>query len=412
MTYIDDLNTHTLPMNDSKEYYIDHFDNTLSVIHTFHPENLQAVLNISQPHTVTYEISYSALDTTGTTVVFAEDFIGPYRDGWLLRQGFVPIAAGLITSTNGKKGDDFMTVGGKSWLHYFERRQYPFNGDPAHLFDEAIGGAPYGFAYYAGAVDVATILSDVLGHILSKYGSWAIDLTTLSSLTGTLANFEIPIGDESFASDFIATLSQVAPGFDYRVTWDMIFQIAAPYFFGDPTDPMVDITDPASPLWSYTLDSSDDAHDPLDVEFTNSGPGATHVAGYGSSLTGQLAVTKGYVPGHDEFHRLDESDDYSDNIATRSTLDKIVGHRISYDLQPQHEIPITVQPNQITDFWNIFRPGYAIWVDQDVGYHHIRSGQRIISMTITDNESTGEPTCDLGLNQVYDTHDNVGTDEG
>jgi hypothetical protein len=417
MTYITDLNTHALPKDYDTDYYVDFFDSSLNTIKSFRPENWSAELNIRSPDTISLEISFSALDMSGSTIVSSHDFIGPYRHGWLLRYGWVPISAGLITSVETELGSDFMSVGGKDWMHYFERRQFPFNGDPTvsgndHGQLEAFSGSKPGFLYTAGNVDISVHLTNILNTVLAKANSWPITYTLAS--IGTNIKYPIQLGDQRFVSDFIQEMSDIAPGFDFETTWDMKFQIASPYFYGDPST--FDITDSTRPEWAYVFDQSDDAHTPYNLRFTNNGPLATHVSGYGSGNVGNgqhgtLVVTKGYAGGSAQFHRLDASYDFS-TIRNRLDLDKKTSKELAYGLQPQHEIPVTVLPNQITNFWTKFKPGRAIFINQELVYHQINSGQRIVTMTINDAEGQGDPTVELGLNQVYDTSDSIGAIEG
>lgn len=417
-TYIADLNSHALPMTNANEYYIDHFDSTLTVFQTFRPEKFQLVLNLRNPDTISYQISNSAKDMAGANVIFRTpitniSMIGEYRTGWLFRQGYTPIAAGLHTMINTKAGEEFCSVGGKGWQHYFEKRQFPFNG--ANVMAEALS-PKYGMAYEAGpgGQDVAVILNAVLNAVFAKANSWPIGFPTANGTfalanLGKVIHFDLPIGDQTFMSDIIYQMSEISPGFDYETTWDMLFKIAAPYFFGDPTT--FDITDPTDSHWIYVFDGSDDAHTPYELEFTGTGPLGTHVTGYGDGSP-QMAVSKGYAAGQTQFHRLDASYQFS-NISNRSVVDDMTSRELAYGLNPVHEIPLSVLPVQIANFWTTFKPGRAIYINYDLDIHKIQSGQRIISMTLTEDATgSGEPVVDLGLNQIYDLADNIGTVEG
>lgn len=413
MTYVTDLNSHTLPSLDSSEYYVDFFDINLDTIVSFRPENWSVELNIREPDTIALDISFSALDMSGAAVVSGYDFIGPMRCGWLFRQGWTPISAGLITSVTTRRGSDFMSVGGKDWLHYFQRRQFPYNGDPtvpgnSDLMIEAYGFPPtLGFSYDEKAADVTAHLENILNTVLNKYGSWPF-LYSLSPI-GKVINYSIPLADQRFISDIITEMSDIDPGFDFEATWDLRFQTASPYFYGDPAT--FDITDPTSAEWSWVFDDTAPAFTPFDLTFTNNGPIATHVSGYGPDNSAQSSVTKGYVPGHDQFARLDASYDFG-GLANPAAISARTSKQLAFDLQPVHEIPLTVLPSLINNFWVNFKPGRAIFLDQDLTFHHINSGQRIVQMSISDAESGGEPTVEIGLNQIYDTSSTIGAVEG
>ena len=59
--------------------------------------------------------------------------------------------------------------------------------------------------------------------------------------------------------------------------------------------------------------------------------------------------------------------------------------------QEVHEIELTVDPTIVGDFWETIRPGFAIWLRQDLQLHELNSAQRIVSMDCTiDNEWNAE----------------------
>src|SRR6266702_3523168 len=88
---------------------------TLGSFVSIYPEQLAFDDEIRQVGNCSFQISYSAKDWAGATVVTGHDFIGPYRTYYRVRYGNVAIQAGVIVSTKMIKGQDWMSVAGKTW---------------------------------------------------------------------------------------------------------------------------------------------------------------------------------------------------------------------------------------------------------------------------------------------------------
>jgi hypothetical protein len=397
-------------------YYVDHsdtwdFDDGFYI--SVYPENCTFDHQIRGVGNISYQISLSAIDADGAPVVTGHDFIAPMRSYWRLRYGNDVILSGVITSCRVKEGDDYMSVAGKTWEHFFERWQYPFDPRPTHVNDfawpntfqndesVASGAAtPTGLQYQALNRDVIQIWADLLATIMNVPNRVPLDMTDLlSGISGIKTNYNLSLGDDSTAMDIVNGLADTGNGFDWWVGWDRAIHWGSPYRFGTT----------ASPFIFFTLDSSIIVEN---LEFENSGPDNTHVLGRGAGLASQTTLQRafGYGPAQTQWSRLDRSVDVGD-VRNVNQLIKRTQKELSRGVNPKHDIPLSLNPDSITDFWNNFRTGRAIYIDRELIYHRIDSPQQLLSYNASlDNERGAK--VDFTLSQIYDYSLNAGTPEG
>lgn len=403
-------------------YYVDlgpDSDFTPGSFISCYPEQLTFDDAIRSIGNCAWQITFSALDQDGALVV-TPDFIGPYRSYFRLRYGNAAIMAGTIINVHTKLGDDFMSIAGKTWEHYFEREYYPFDPratpSPGHIADYSqahyegneltpSGSLITGLAYEAHNRDVILILGDLLSEIQNSVSYHMVfDISTLvaSGVTSLRTNYQLAWGDTSYVNSIIESSLQVGQGFDWWITWDRKIYWATPFRFGNP----------ASPVIIYTFDGSDDAHTPMNLEFDNIGPAFTHLFGTGSGLATQtqLGAAVGDTLNEASFHRLDGTVSFGD-VRNYASLLAMVRRAYSMGIQPVHNIPLSVNPADIPDFWTTFRKGRAIYINYDLGYHHINSPQQIKSYSAKTDDA-GNVTVDFTLDQIYDINYDYGTPEG
>lgn len=413
-------------------YYIDLTDDPGFVTFTSHkPESLSFDDKIRGPGTCSWQISFSALDQDDAIIVVPvtapsyTPFIGPWRNYFRLRYGNVAIMAGPITDTDTKIGQEFVSVTGKTWEAYLERWQYPF--DPRVTPQDAVdhtqdyqfsnslmgnestpgSGVPLngtGLAYQCYQRDIVRIIADVLGStMLDVPYRHTFDISSLSSgLSGIHSNFQLSLGDQTYMDSMINSLVDIGQGMDWWISWDQKFMWASPYRFGDPSNP--------------TLATTIDESTPLDdgaLGFANHGPAATHVFGRGAGFAAQTVMGRayGYQPGQSQFSRLDRMYDFGDFRHLASLRDR-TQRQLSLDLQPQHTIPLQLNPSQISGFWSTFRKGRAIWLTRNLTSNRIDSLQQVVGYSAKDENNSGEILVDLTLEQRYDLDWDVGTPEG
>jgi hypothetical protein len=405
---------------DLDKYYIDLSPDpsfSADAFITIHPESLSFDDEIRAVGNCSFQISFSATDIDGSTIISGHDVFGPYRTWSRLRYGNTAIQAGPLVSTNTILGTDFMSCATKTWEHYFERWEYPFDGrdlplpnghvnDYQHPFtyqgDEISGSGvatPTGLAYQATNRDVIRIISDLVSTTMNAGNRVIFDLSNLTGLSGIKTNFQLSLGDNTKLFQIINDLSGLGDGFDWWISHDMKFYWATPYRFGNPANPTI----------TYTFDST---HMPNDLAFTNNGPKATHVQGRGAGLASSTTLSRayGYAPSQTQFSRLDESYDFGD-IRNATELIAKTKKQLSLDLNPQHEIPMTVDPSRIASYWANFRKGRAIYIDMEMVSHRIDSAQRLTKYSGR-VDSEGDALVDFTLDQIYETSATVGVAEG
>lgn len=412
-------------------YYLDYYDgltsippnpdwNTEQYITTF-PENLQIDDAIGGTGNCSWQYSFTALDAEGNNVLptdDTEDFIHPWRSWWRLRCGATVIAAGPVTGTNSKLGEDFVSIAGQSWEAYFPRWQFPFDPRPDHVNDfrypktfvgnedpshgAGAGGSgantPGGLAYQANNRDVALIARDLLVQIRDSVNDRLyMNFAELQSPVGIATNFQFTLGDSSGIDSAITTLTGIRDGFDLWVGWDRHVHVGSPYRYGTNANPDI----------AYTI--TVDTPGLLSLEYENAGIQGNHVIGRGAGLASQtqLGAAYGYVPSQDEFSRLDIAFDYGD-IRNRSQLQDLTKKSLSLIINPIRHVPVTLDPALIPDYWNIFRKGRAIFVAVDTGFHKINAAYRLTGWSAQDNEDTGDFEVNLTLERIYDTVSDFG----
>lgn len=385
---------------DDGNWYIDHLrHDDFSVYQTVRPENLHFVLNTRDKHTVDYELTLSAVGLDGSSVV-SNDFIGPWRTGWSLRYGSKVIAAGPHASVNGAAGADLMKIGGVDWLGYCDRRHFPFNPVRANFFDFVIDTPPTGLAYQAVGKDAAEIVYKIWNKIFSRPNSLPITYTQVD--TGVIVPYySIDYGDTSTFLSMLQGLADFFPGFDFWVDpVTLELKLVSPYVYGTPAAIVSGGSGGAN--IKYLMDDSVIKR-PDNLEFTNNGPEQTHLLGVGSNNAGSVGVALGTILGEAAFWRLDGTYD-GGTVYSANELKSKTAQQLSYGLNPVHEVPLTLDPDQLTDFWDKITPGVAIWLDYDLGFHALNSPWRVVSIEGTIGNE-GNAQVNLGINQIYDTLD-------
>jgi hypothetical protein len=379
----------------AEEWYIDHGyrtdigDGTDSVyFQTIQPENLTFERNFRKPHAIYYEVSFGATDIRGRQAV-THNFIGPYRTLWRLRRGNQTILRGMHTQVQANSEEEHVKVAGAGWVHDLELQIFPFNPSDPNAFvvnTPRIPGIAWGVPDPPG-VDHATVVKTLLDN---AYGlAYTLPLRYTLPATGNVTEIRIDLGDSESIYSKIDGLASSDPGFDYAIANDLEFLIWSPHRYGDNVAPQV--------IWAFEPSFP---QGPYKVEFSNIGPDATHVLGLGSGTSQRKGWSIGYPPGQAEFGRIVKVADFG-NIPGPLNLYARTQSVLSLGLQPIHEIVVTVVPETIPLFWDLFKEGEAVWVNHDLEFHHIDSAQQIVTMACSVTNE-GDEEVALHLNQIYD----------
>lgn len=404
------------------------------------PEQLHWTEKISDVGDIDFQISIKAKVLSDVIVSpteldfssFFPDPLGPDRFWFELFLGSRDDARtginrmwGVLRQESGAWRADSMKVAGKDILSTFERRVFPFDPRPAHVNDFVIGSPDAGQSLKVIAGDTITdILTPVLTKVLSVANSEPIGIGTLTP-SGLTLDYTLSLGDTTFIKSIIDDLAQnqVADassnvgGFDY---WadpfaGSDFKVGVPKRYGDPAT----IVAGGAASCALNFDETDPTQiaGVLDVQFTNDGPNGTHVKGFGSGLNGNLGVAIGYDAAQIIYGRIDDPVQFG-NVTKQSQIAALVRDKLSFDVNPVHEITVTIDPNALAgtnpngfSFWNTIFPGMAVYLKFNLDWHNLDSPHQIVSMECTQNDE-GDQTVVLGLNQIYDTTGLTGTSEG
>lgn len=374
------------------EAIIRHFEHDGTLRDTFRPENPHWIMRLDEPSDIDYEVSLAMPS-------MRHGFVGPYRTDWQLEVDGNIVEAGLHTPYERSGESEAKKIAGKSWLHYLERRHYPFDPQAPNTFRHGLPTttATYpqtGVAFSAYQQDAANIISDLLDITLARPNS--LDIFFAAITTGNVHNFRIDLGDTESIYDKIKGLSDEEPQFNFRITPDTRqFFIYSEHIYLDGAE-----TDPTQNLWVF--DDRDPDNGVLDINFINDGPRYTHLIGYGAGTASRLGVALGYPHNQAIYRRLDGTEDYG-NVVNRTQLTNRAQRDLSFGLYPQHELTLTINPDaprfEGEDFWKWTFPGESIWIRWDLESAFINHGYVIVEMDCTiDNE--GNPTVQFGLNEI------------
>ena len=379
------------------EWTVNHLEHDDSLIVTLRPEDLTFTLNKGEngPHTVNYNVSRSRN-------AIEPDFIGPYRTDFELLRDDDVIIAGMHTMLGVNSDEEMAQVAGKGWLHYLQRCFWPFNDTDFDAYVYGFGlvaptlGDPFaGYAYSAVNQEVMDIITDMLTLVLSFDDTLPIT-HSLVSISHDIEFFSIDLIDTESIYDKIVTLSQEDPGeFDFWVDNNKEFHRIAPRKYNvanvvsdENDDDIMHIFD------SEVLDSGLHA-----VRFTNTGPDATWLLGYGASQSHDLADVRQYGPAITTYRRLMNIANFP-GIITPERVQRLTRKKLLFGLNPVHEITIEVVTDRVANFWTNISPGCAIWLKADLEAHVIDSAQEVVSIECTPDIS-GNELAVLKLNQIY-----------
>lgn len=389
-------------------WYIDHLDHDFNVFQTVRPENLHFTLRESAVQDIDYELSKSSVDVYGEPVWyrngFGQSFIAPWRTGFRLRNGSTVIMEGFHDDPGIQHawGSETLSVSGKDYAQYLDMRHYPFDPRPGHRNDwqglDGVLPTPAGLAVMFRDTDVATIIDYLFFYTLGMV--YSMPFTWIVPLTGVTQNWELDLGDTSTLLSIVQQFAEDEPGFEWTVSPDRVIEIFPGKIYGTPE---LVVALPSAYVIATFDDTVPGGLDGLEtLQFGNTGPKWTHFYGSGANLVGTgVSAAFDYPDGMAEFWRIDGTEDLG-NVKNRPQLVRLARSRLAFGLNPVHEIPITVRPEVIPDFWNFWKPGKPIYIRLDLGFHLIDSPHEIIEMDVT-VANDGQADVKVTLNQIYDT---------
>jgi hypothetical protein len=362
----------------------------------FYPENLNFTMNKGEngPHEVTYELP------TANDAADLHNIVPYWTDFELYRENEI-LTSGMLTSAAFQSESEALQVAGKSWLHYLEKRQWPF--DPMDPLRYKQPGAPRGVAWEVEQIDVAYVVEKLLTVTLAEPNSLPItgyQVILEADRVGRKMDYRIDLADTESILSKISSVAQQEPGiFDFWIDNNKVFHKQVPRRY--TIDVLADAT---LCQWAFT----DSASGLLSVSLTDNGPEGTHLVGYGAGDEVRLGLMMDDPAAQNKYRRLDASVDFGD-VPNRARVNALTRGHFGLSIQPQIEVVIEVWPDAVRDFWEVIYPGCAIWLQFNHEAYNINSAHEVVSMDVqVDLESNESVT--LNLNQVYpmyeeSTHD-------
>lgn len=347
------------------------------------PENLSfsMIKGEAGSSSVAYE-----LDLGHSESVDMQQFTEPYRTDFELSVDNIIIMAGMHTDITFNTDDNFIQIAGRDWLHYLERREYPF--DPVNPNLYRIGTPDRGLAFAASLADIKIILETILNTTLAQ--PYSLPITYTVPTMGVAIDYEFSLGDTGSIHSKIAELAQEEGGvYDFWVTPAKVLEFGVPRQYTTAV-----MTDPNA--CAFILDNSNT----IRANVVGSGPGATRFVGYGSGNEVRLGLQLMDNDLANVYRRLDGNADFGD-IPNRERVNKLTRAEFFYQKFSQDKVTVDIEATQIDSFWNIVRPGKAIWID-DIPIGPLTLGGPFELLELSGSVSTeGGETISLTLDPIH-----------
>ncbi len=309
------------------------------------------------------EVNYCNYDMSLSDPMASYSLCRPYLTDFNLYRDNLLIMGGLHTEVAPDLDERVLKVSGKEWLHYLEKRQYPF--DPANPTASLV-------TYFN--TDAFTVVENILNTVLALSNS--LPLTYSNGTSGLLVNWRIDPGDTDFIYDKIKALGDASPGFDFEIAPDRTFLMYSPK---------------KSIVSNFTVE---DGRNVTKLTYSDTGPDYNHLTGYGQGTASKLGVVKDDTSSRATYRRLDGSVDYGD--VSSETLSRQAQGDIERGAVPVVHLSATIKPSEADSFWSNVQVGYVITVIADTEYVQINDTFRILNLTCRVNEQ-GDEEIDLAM---------------
>lgn len=373
-------------------WHIDHMDNQFNVFQTVLPQNLHFTKRHRAVGTIEYDLSLSATDPLTNQPIISRNFLKPYSTGWRLYRDNTFIMAGWHTSLNGKLRGESLHVAGKDWYDYLDKRHFPFDPTQSALFNNVDAGKP-GIVGQWFNVDAILPINHLLKWTVSQADGrpYSIRFAHDTNPIGVTISYGIDIGNTDSILSHIESMASIYPGFDYDVTPARWIRFFVPHKYGIASAP--------TPIWLF------DGTDALfDLEFTNNGIEGTHMLASVNNAP-PLSLARLSEMNAQEYHRIDMTRSYetvpNDTGTPLEPIEERMRGDFAFALNPRHEIPFSVNPEEIPGFWTTFDTGLAINIFADLEWHHINSFHQILEMDCFVDNNANEKV-DFKIQQIYD----------
>ncbi len=389
-----------------------------------------AEIRNSEPGGFSGELALSHLWRGSTTRGIGRDSFAPYRTHWeLYRQSSgngKHIESGMLTSVNLNKDRDTILIAGRSWLHWLQRRIYPFNPVlyknggwtqwPRRWPD--MKGA-YGPQYYKNSdpIDLTIIVRQLVQStqfepptevdeatfpVTPAWPSGAdptvgrIRITQSIPLMEEYGRYAIYPGDQTSIFDHIKKVSEQATmGFEFDIhPMTQEFQLWHPRRNANQ-----------GLLYYLFMAGTEDVEGAItEFDWTNEGPEGTYLLGLAKKgkNVGNIWTTQDNL---NEFGRYDKVYDFGEISEDTMILDLLKDQN---DLHPQKKLQLAVlNPEYMTpNFYTGNRPrallGASVGAMHNFRPYHTVNADFRINAIKWDVDTSGNENAALELEMVYD----------
>lgn len=339
-----------------------HYDHAGNALGESVPSELEFGYKHSELAYINYNLDKSdPLAVIGKTQTYVTDFV--------LNRDTVAMLGGLHTQV---EADDVsgstIKVSGKEWLHYFERRFYPYDGGTLN-------------GYTAVGQDLFQIARDLINTTLAQPNSLTGVTFDAASLlaSGITGDFRIEPADIENIYTKLVNVSEIDPGFDIDMSPAKVISLITPKRHNISSNFILEL-----------------GTNVKSINYTDRGPDGNHL--YASATRGSSTITVLLdSPGPASlWRRLD----YDQNFSTVQTVDQLL--RVSQvDIgrasTPVFDLVITINPNYFQTVWQTLRPGYTVRLIANIDYMQIDGNYEVVTMTGR-LDKTGNESLELAFN--------------
>jgi len=290
-------------------FLIRHLDHDFVALGEATPEELQYSLMLAEPHTVQYK-----LKSENTLAVYPN--VCAYETDFLLQRDSDDFLVGMHTGVNVDEAEELLSIAGKDYKHYLERRQFPFDPtDPTlYLFEKP-------------ATDIFTVVEDILTVVLAE--TYSLPMSYANGLAGTTIDYRI---DPADTENIYEKINSLAEGhFDWLVDVSRWVRLYAPN---------------KGTVNSYVFEKGRNL---ITLPYEDTGPDGNHVLGLGAGTANKLGSVYNNVTGQQLHRRLDSSHDFGSDVIDQSRLNDLTNAEGARTIKHKLKIEAEVVPDYIDE---------------------------------------------------------------
>ncbi len=320
---------------------------------------------LNEPHTVDY-----SLHLTDPLALLAKT--RPYKTDFAFKRNDVTLIGGMHTQVGVDEGNyEELQVAGKSWLHYLERRRYPFNPADPTQYVRIPGEFPIRWV----SMDIFQIVYDMVDEVIALNNS--LPITHAATLAGITQHFEFGIPDMTSVLSHIQALADQAPGFDYDILPNKVLTLWTP---------QRGVTTPI-----FTANINPGTGNVSNWSYSNLGISGTRMMGFGPGIGGdRLPALRQNLTVEAAYRNFSATEDFGltrDRVRLAAKTQNALNHAITEQIEFSMSFSDATVCEEIMDDVEL---GDVISVVGDTGYQNLNRHMRVIAISGTENREGDE----------------------